>query len=145
MTESRFVYVTYIRAPAQKVWDALTDPEANKKFWGGYSQRSNWQVGADYAIVDGEGKAWDTGKVLACTPPTHLTVTWMHQHDAAMKAEGVSTATFDLETPAEGVTKLTVTHAIPVAESKLIGAVSTGWPGVLSSLKSLLETGQAIG
>jgi uncharacterized protein YndB with AHSA1/START domain len=144
MAESRFVYVIYIRAPAQKVWDALTDPEANRKFWG-YSQRSSWQEGGDYEIVDGEGKAWDTGKVLACTPPTHLQVTWLHQHDAAMKAEGVSTATFDLETPAEGVTKVTVTHTMPVADSKLIGAVSTGWPGIFSSLKSLLETGQAIG
>ena len=145
MTESRFVYVTYIRAPAQKVWDALTDPEANRKFWGGYSQRSSWQVGADYEIVDGEGKAWDTGKVLACTPPAHLKVTWLHQHDAAMKAEGVSTASFDLEPGQGGMTKLTVTHAIDVADSKLIGAVSTGWPMILSSLKSLLETGTALG
>jgi len=145
MAESRFVYVILIRAPAAKIFEALTDPAQNRLFWAGYHQRSTWEVGADYAVVGPEGEAWDTGKVLAFDPPRRLQVTWSHQHDAAMKAEGASTCTFDLEPMTEAVTKLTVTHAIPVADSKLIGAVSTGWPMLCSSLKSLLETGAAIG
>ena len=144
MAESRFLYLTYIRAPAQKVFDALIDPEQNRQFWSGYHQESSWKVGEDFAIVSGDGKAWDTGKVLAFDPPRHFSVTWNHQHDAAMKAEGESTCSFDLETLGE-MTKLTVTHVMPVAESKLIGAVSTGWPMIMSSLKSLLETGKALG
>ena len=144
MAESRFVYVTLIRAPAQKIWDHLTDPETNKKFWGGYSQQSNWRVGEDYAIVDGAGKAWDTGKVLAFDPPRRLSVSWLHLTDAAMMAEGHSTATFELEPASDTVTRLTVTHSIGVAPSKLIEAVSTGWPMILSSLKSLVETGKAL-
>ena len=57
MAESRFLYVTYIRAPAQKVCDALIDPEQNKLFWSGYHQQTSWKVGDDYAIVgtDGQG------------------------------------------------------------------------------------------
>jgi len=145
MAESRFLYLTYIRAPATKVWDALTDPELNRVFWSGYHQESSWQVGADFAIVGPEGKAWDTGKVLAFDPPRHFSVTWLHQHDAAMKAEGESTCSFDLEAMRDDLTKLTVTHVIGVADSKLIGAVSTGWPMIMSSLKSLLETGRALG
>ena len=145
MAESRFLYLTYIRAPAQKVWDALTDPAQNRLFWSGYHQESSWQVGADFAIVGAEGNAWDTGKVLAFDPPRHFRVTWNHQHDAAMKAEGESTCSFDLEALSDQLTKLTVTHTMPVAESKLIGAVSTGWPMIMSSLKSLLETGKALG
>jgi len=145
MAESRFLYLTYIRAPAQKVWDALTDPAQNKLFWSGYHQESSWQVGADFAIVGAEGKAWDTGKVLAFDPPRHFSGTWNHQHDAAMKAEGESTCSFDLEALSDELTKLTVTHTMPVSESKLIGAVSTGWPMIMSSLKSLLETGRALG
>jgi uncharacterized protein YndB with AHSA1/START domain len=145
MAESRFLYLTYIRAPAQKVWDALTDPAMNKQFWSGYHQESSWQVGADFAIVGPEGKAWDTGRVLAFDPPRHFSVTWLHQHDAAMKAEGESICSFDLEALGEELTKLAVTHAIGVADSKLIVAVSTGWPMILSSLKSLLETGKALG
>jgi len=141
---SRFVYVTYIRAPAQKIWDSLTDPEQNKLFWGGYHQESGWKVGDDYAIEGPDGKAWDTGKVLAADPPHHLSVSWLHLNDAQMKAEGHSTATFDIQPGVEGVTKLTLTHSIDVADSKLIGAVSTGWPMIFASLKSLLETGKAL-
>jgi len=145
MAESRFVYVTYIRAPAERIWHALTDPALNRKFWGGYHQRSSWAVGDDYAIQGPEGDAWDTGKVLESDPPRRLSVSWLHLKDAAMKAEGVSTASFDLEAMPDGVTKLTLTHTIGAAPSKFIEAVSGGWPMILSSLKSLLETGVAIG
>ena len=145
MAESRFLYVTYIRAPAQKVFDALTDPALNQQFWSGYHQESTWAVGADFAIVSADGAAWDTGKVLEFDPPKRIAVTWVHQHDEAMKAEGESTCSFDVEALSPELTKLTVTHAIPLEVSKLIGAVSGGWPMIMSSLKSLLETGRPLG
>ncbi len=145
MAESRFLYVTYIRAPAQTVWNALIDPAQNRQFWSGYHQQSSWEVGADFAIVGAEGNAWDTGKVLAFDPPRRFQVTWLHQHDAAMKAEGESTCSFDVESLSDALTKLTVTHVMPIAESKLIVAVGSGWPMILSSLKSLLETGKPLG
>jgi uncharacterized protein YndB with AHSA1/START domain len=144
MTESRFLYVTYIRAPAAKIFAALTDPEQNKRFWGGYSQQSSWEKGADYSIVGTDGRAWDTGKVLSIDPPRHVSVSWRHQMDEAMKAEGSSTASFDLEPMGEGLTKVTLTHSIGVSPSKFIEAVSTGWPMILASLKSLMETGEAL-
>ncbi|HTX47998.1 MAG TPA: SRPBCC domain-containing protein [Caulobacteraceae bacterium] len=144
MAESRFVYVTYIRAAPEKIWEHLTTPELNKLFWGGYAQRSGWKVGDDYAIAGPDGRVWDEGKVLAADPPRRLQVTWRHLNDPAMTDEGVSTCSFELEPSSEGVTKLTLTHAIEVSPSKLIGAVSQGWPSILSSLKSLLETGKAL-
>jgi uncharacterized protein YndB with AHSA1/START domain len=144
MAESLFVYVTYIRAPAEAVFAALTDPAQNRVFWNGYHQESTWAVGADFAIVGPEGNAWDTGKVLAFDAPRSFEVSWQHQHDEAMKAEGVSTCRFDVE-PVGPMTKLTVTHTSPVANSKLIEAVSGGWPMICSSLKSLLETGKPLG
>jgi uncharacterized protein YndB with AHSA1/START domain len=143
--ESRFVYVTYIRAPAETVWEHLTSPALNRLFWGGYHQHSNWQVGDDYQVLGPDGRAWDAGKVLAADRPRRLSVSWLHLNDAALKAEGHSTATFDLEPGGEGVTKLTLTHTMGVADSRLIAAVSVGWPSILSSLKSLLETGRALG
>ncbi len=144
MAESRFVYVTYIRATPQAIWDELIDPERNKLFWSGYHQQTSWKVGDDYEIVGPDGRAWDTGKVLANEPPKRLSVTWLHQHDEAMRAEGESTCTFELAPVSAEVTQLTVTHAIEVANSKLIGAVSNGWPSILASLKSLIETGRAL-
>ena len=145
MAESRFLCVTYIRAPAQKVFDALIDARLNEAFWSGYHQQSDWQVGGDYSIVSSDGKAWDTGKVLEFDAPKRICVTWLHQHDAAMKAEGESTCSFDVEALSPELTKLTVTHVMPVADSKLIGAVGTGWPMIMSSLKSLMETGKPLG
>jgi len=144
MTETRFLYVTYIRAPAAKIFAALTDPEQNKKFWGGYSQQSSWEQGGDYSIVGTDGRAWDTGKVLSIDPPRHVCVSWTHQIDEALKAEGASTASFDLEPMGEGLTKLTLTHSIDRSPSKFIEAVSGGWPMILASLKSLMETGEAL-
>jgi uncharacterized protein YndB with AHSA1/START domain len=144
MADSRFLYVTYIRATPERIFEALTDPERNRLFWHGYRQQSSWKKGADYAIVSGDGEAWDTGKVLACDPPKRLSVTWTHQKDAAMKAEGESVATFDIEPVNDRVTKLTITHTIGVSPSKFIEAVSTGWPSILANLKSLLETGSAL-
>jgi uncharacterized protein YndB with AHSA1/START domain len=144
MAESRFLYVTYIRATPERIFAALTDPAQNKLFWHGYRQQSSWKKGADYAIVAGDGEAWDTGKVVDFDPPKHIAVTWTHQKDAAMKAEGESLATFDIEPVNDGVTRLTVTHTIGVSPSRFIEAVSGGWPSILASLKSLLETGQAL-
>ena len=144
MAESRFLYVTYIRAPAEKVWEHLTSPELNKQFWSGFHQDSSWKVGDAYKITSPDGRVYDEGKVLACEPPKRLSVSWKHLVDEAMKAEGESTATFELEPAGEGVTKLTLTHSIPVSPSKLVAAVAGGWPSILSSLKSLLETGRAL-
>jgi hypothetical protein len=43
--------------------------------------------------------------------------------------------------PSGSAVKLTILHEIDRAESKLVTAVSGGWPLVVSNLKSLLETG----
>jgi len=144
MAESRFLYVTYIRATPERIWEHFTTPELNKLFWGGYHQRSDWKVGDDYAIAGPDGRVWDEGKVLASDPPRRLQVTWLHLADEAMKAEGESVCTIELEPTGEGVTRVTLTHASGHSPSKLIEAVSTGWPSILSSLKSLLETGSAL-
>ena len=144
MADSRFVYVTYIRATPQQVWDELTNPERNRLFWSGYHQETSWKVGDDYEVVGPDGRAWDVGKVLANEPLRRLEVSWHHQHDEAMRAEGESICAFELEAVSPEVTKLTVTHAIGRADSKLIGAVSNGWPSILASLKSLIETGRAL-
>jgi uncharacterized protein YndB with AHSA1/START domain len=144
MAESRFLYVTYIRATPEQIWRHLTTPELNKLFWGGYHQTSEWKVGGDYLIEGPDGRVWDRGKVVVAEPPKRLQVTWLHLNDETMKAEGESVCTFELEPAQEGVTKLTVTHAIDRSPSKLIAAVSTGWPSILASLKSLIETGKAL-
>jgi hypothetical protein len=72
-----------------------------------------------------------------------MVLTWRHELDAEMRDEGYSRLTYDLEQNGEAV-KLTLTHEIDQSDSKLIKAIATGWPPLLSSLKSLLETGESL-
>ncbi len=140
MSTERFVYVTYIRTTPEALWAALTEPEFTRRYWSGYWPDTSWEVGSPWRLTGPEGKVADLGEVLEFDPPRRLAVSWLHQLREELKAEGASRASFDLE-PHGDMVKLTVIHEIDKTGSKLIAAVSTGWPMILSSLKSLLETG----
>ncbi len=139
----RFVYVTYIRTTAEKLWKALTTPEFTRQYWFGMTSDSTFKKGAPWKLVGSDGSVWDAGKVVEAKRPRKLVLAWQHQMRPALHKEGVSRCTFELE-PEGGVVKLTVTHEIPGAKTKFIGAVSGGWPMVLSGLKTLLETNKAL-
>lgn len=143
MSGSKFVYVTYIRTTPEKLWAALIEPEFTRQYWAGTYQVSDWKVGSDWKIMIPDGRLGDSGKILEFDPPRRLKVTWRNEVKPDMKAEGHSTCTYDLE-PAGSAVKLTLTHEIDKAKSKLIEGVSQGWPHLLASLKSLLETGESL-
>lgn len=143
MSQSKFVYLTYIRTTPEKLWTALIEPEFTKQYWAGTYQVSDWKIGSDWKIMIPDGRIGDSGKVLEFDPPRRLVVTWRNEFMPDLKAEGYSTCTYQLE-PAGTAVKLTLTHEIPVANSKMIGGVSEGWPHLLASLKSLLETGESL-
>jgi uncharacterized protein YndB with AHSA1/START domain len=139
----KFVYVTYIRTTPDKLWEALTTPEFTKQYWFGCSQECDWKVGDEWKLMFGDGRVADTGEVLEIDPPRRLVLSWRNEFRPELKAEGYSRATFDIAFAGDMV-KLTVTHEIDKEGSKFIEAVSGGWPSILSSLKSLLETGKAL-
>ena len=140
MSGTTFVYVIYIRSSAEKVWDALTKPEFTRFYWAETTQRSEWRPGASWAAYAPDGRLWDKGEIVEADRPRRLVLTWQNQHFAEMKAEGFTRLTYELALEGD-VVRLTLTHAIEVENSKIIGATSQGWPMVLASLKSLLETG----
>ena len=142
MTE-RFVYTSYIRTTAAKLWTALTSSEFTKQYWFGVGFESTFEVGAPWKLVHEDGKVLDGGEVLESVPGKRLVVTWRNEFKPELRAEGFARCTFDLAEAGQQM-KLTVTHEIEVSPSKLINAVSGGWPAVISSLKSLLETGSAL-
>jgi uncharacterized protein YndB with AHSA1/START domain len=76
-------------------------------------------------------------------PPRRLVMKWRNEFRPELAAEGNARCTYEIE-GADGVVKLTVTHEIGVDNSKLIDAVSGGWPIILSNLKTLLETGKPL-
>lgn len=143
MSKSKFVYVTYIRTTPEKLWDALTKNEFIKLYWAGSQQRSEWRVGSSWEALDPKGNVWDHGEILEYDRPNKLVLTWKHTHFKEFEAEGFSRLTYQLE-PTKGAIKFTLTHEIDVENSKLIEGVSSGWPHILASLKSLLETGKAL-
>jgi len=143
MAESQFVYVTYIRTTPEKLWRALTEPEFTRQFWFDTAQKSEWMPGASWRIVMPDGRTADCGEVVEIEPHRRLVLKWRNEVFPEMTAEGYSRLTYDIEEQGETV-KLTVTHVMEKAGSKFIKAVSTGWPPILSSLKSLLETGESL-
>lgn len=144
MARSTFVYVTYIRTTPEKLWSALTtDVEFMKQYWFGYHCQSEWQPGASWKMLSSDGTVWDSGEILEAQPPRRLVIRWQHVKNPELKAEGDSRCTLELE-PTGSAVKLSITHTIEREPSKLIEAVSGGWPKIISNLKSLLETGAIV-
>lgn len=140
MARSTFVYVSYIRTTPEKLWSALTDAEFMKQYWFGTHCESRWTAGSPWKMVSAEGRISDSGEILEAMPPRRLVIRWQHENRPELKAEGDSRCTIELE-PTGSTVKLSITHTIEREPSKLIEAVSGGWPKIISNLKSLLENG----
>jgi uncharacterized protein YndB with AHSA1/START domain len=143
MANSRFVYVTYIRTTPKKLWQALMYPAFTRQYWCETHQESEWKPGAAWRIVKPDGKDADSGEVVEIEPERRLVLKWRNEFMPELRAEGYSRMTYELEPMGESV-KLTVIHEMDKPDSKFIGAVSNGWPHILASLKSLLETGESL-
>lgn len=141
--KTSFVYVTYIRSTPEEVFDAITKPEITRRYWG-HENVSDWAPGSAWQHVraNAERTVNIVGNVVEVTPPTRLVISWASPAQAADPA-AYSRVTFDVEAY-DDMVRLTVTHDELEAGSGMANGISKGWPIVLSSLKSLLETGQGI-
>jgi uncharacterized protein YndB with AHSA1/START domain len=142
MNKAKQVYVTYIRSTPEKVWDALTNPEMTRQYWG-HNNVSEWKPGAAWEHRRVSNSKVDiAGKVIETSAPKRLVISWADPaniHDP----DKVSRVTFDLENMVDLV-RLTVIHDELEPDSDMLRGINRGWPLVLSSLKSLLETGTPI-
>jgi uncharacterized protein YndB with AHSA1/START domain len=147
MSKPKFVYVTYIRTTPEKLWAALTDPQTIRKFWFGITAESDFKPGSSWCLKFQDGRLADSGEIIEATAPKRLVIRWRNEWKPEIKAEGWSRCTMDIEMgeyyPEFGgkAVKLVVTHELEGEGTRLMEAVSGGWPKVLSNLKSLLETG----
>ena len=137
----KFVYVIHIASTPDKVFKALTDAKTSARYWFGYEVTSEWKVGAEFALVK-DGRRWDTGKVLEYDPPRRLSYSFHPEHDG-LENERPSRVVFDLE-EINGQVKLIMTHDDFDDGSEVLPKIQMGWPSILSSLKSLLETGKEL-
>jgi uncharacterized protein YndB with AHSA1/START domain/DNA-binding transcriptional ArsR family regulator len=138
-----YVYTTYIRASAQQVWEALTDPDVTARFWG-HAQVSDWTVGSrvDHVRVDGSGISDAGGRVTEVDAPRRLAFTFDDPTAVDDPTFEPSLVTFDIESH-QDIVKLTVTHT-QLKDAQALEAISHGWPTVMSNLKTLLETGDVL-
>lgn len=142
MSKPEFAYTIYIKTTPEKLWHALTDTEFTRSYWFGCTLSSDWTVGSRMHM-DRYGKVVNECVVLESDPPRRLSYSWHSIFDEDMKTEKPSRVTFVLEPDGSSV-KLTVTHEDFAEGSKVLPDISGGWPLVLSSLKSILETGQPL-
>ena len=137
---SSFVYVTYIRSTPERVFAAITTPEMTKAYWGHENLSEDWQPGSAWSHVrtDAERSVNLVGKVVENAAPARLVLSWANASQAEDPA-ACSRVTFEIE-PYDDMVRLTVTHDDLEPGSGMDTGIRRGWPLVLSSLKSFLET-----
>jgi uncharacterized protein YndB with AHSA1/START domain len=138
-----FVYVTYIVSTPEKVFEAITKPDVARRYWG-HENISDWKPGSKWEHIRANDQRTVelVGKVIEISAPTRLVISWANASQAS-DPDSHSRVTFEIA-EYENMVRLTVTHDELEAGSKMMSGVSQGWPAVLSSLKSFLETGRGI-
>jgi len=137
-----FVYVTYIETTPERLWQALTSSEFSKRYWFNTELQSDFKVGSPFALVM-DGTTTDVGEILEADPPRRLSYTFRHVLNEEARKEPPTKVVFTLEKHGNLV-KLTLTHENFAVGSELLDGISKGWPAILASLKSLMETGNAL-
>jgi uncharacterized protein YndB with AHSA1/START domain len=138
------VYTIYIASTPEKVWEALTSAELSRRYFFGNAVDVDLRVGGAYIVRTPEGALHISGEVIECDPPRKLTFTFNVNWPELIEKLGPTLVTYEIE-PAGDAVRLIMTeaHDRPLDDDILSGG-RQGWPAILSSLKSVLETGEAL-
>jgi uncharacterized protein YndB with AHSA1/START domain len=140
---TKFTYTCYIASSPERVWEALTNAALTEKYWAGRDIVSNWKPGASVQMLKADGSVDWEGEIIAITPRRLLAYTFLAPRFEARSPGKPTRVTIEL-TQQDTAVRLTLTHEGFEPESKSFEGISEGWPAILSSLKSLVETGKAI-
>src|SRR5882757_10703132 len=138
------VYAIYIASTPEKVWEALTTAEFSRKYFSGNAVEVDLKVGGAFVVRTPDGSVHISGEVIECDPLRKLTVTFNVNWPALIEKLGPTLVTYEIEQAGDAV-KLTLlqSHDRTVSDDILSGG-RQGWPAILSSLKSVLETGNPL-
>ena len=138
------VYTIYIKSTPEKVWQALTSGEFSVKYFFGNSVEIDQTIGGAYIVRAPDGSQHISGEVIECERPRRLAVTFNVNWPALIEKLGPTLVLYEIEPVGDAVRlTLTASHDRPLGDDILSGG-GQGWPAILSSLKSLLETGEAL-
>ena len=153
------IHEIYIRASAQAIWDAITTPEWTAKYGYGGLVEYELRPGGKFKgratapmMAMGVPEVAIDGEVLEASPPRKLVQTYRFLFNDAMKSEGFTRLTWEIEPTQSGFCRLTVTHELEGAPimAKMVASPfnemgTGGWTWILSDMKSLLENGKSMG
>jgi uncharacterized protein YndB with AHSA1/START domain len=138
------VYQLYIKASQEQVWDAITNPAIVARFFHGAQIESTYEVGSKLrSFSPDRSQAWGDNTILQCDPPRRLVHTWRSLYDPEMAAEPDSRVAWEIEAQPGGFSKLTLIHD-RLDDSPKTAASVRGWSYILSNLKTVMETGEAL-
>lgn len=139
------VFVTYIRATPEMVWEGITSNEFRQQYFHGSRAETSWEVGSPFRSYGPEGQLWGDNEILQYDPPKVLCHTWRSLYDPGLAAEPDSRVTWTVEVDPNhpSVTKLTVVHD-QLERSPLTAESVRGWSFIVAGLKTVLETGRPL-
>jgi uncharacterized protein YndB with AHSA1/START domain len=138
------VYTIYIASTPEKVWQALTTAEFSRQYFSGLAVELEQKAGGAFVVRLPDGSVHISGEVIECASPRKLTITWNVNWPDLVEKLGPTLVTYEIEQAGDAV-RLTLTqaHDRPISDDILSGG-RAGWPAILSSLKSVLETGSSL-
>jgi uncharacterized protein YndB with AHSA1/START domain len=139
MSNEEHISVIYIKAPIDRVWEALTNAEFTRQYFHSTDIKSDWTTGSTVTFYNQDQSIAVEGTILEADKPNKLSYTWHVHYNPVAKAEEPSRVTYLLET-VEDATKLTLTHDRFPAESAVYPQINEGWIAIICNMKTLLET-----
>ena len=138
------VYTIYIAATPEKVWQALTSAEFSRKYFFGNAVDVDLRVGGAYIVRTPDGALHISGEVIECDPPRKLTVTFNVNWPALVEKLGPTLVTYEIEQAGDAVKLTLIQSQDRTISDDILSGGRQGWPAILSSLKSVLETGNPL-
>ena len=143
MDKPAHIYKTYIRATADAVWDAITNPEMTVQYFYGTQVDSTWEVGSPMNYNYPDGTPASDGHILSIDPPKRIEFMFHALWDEDLKAEGPVREVWALA-ELNGMVELTIELYDVAEDSKTFTEFASGFPYIIAGMKSLLETGEAL-
>ncbi len=144
MTKPLHVFQTFIRADIERVWEAIVDPEFTRRYFHAQRFEAVLEPGAPYRFVAPDGSDSVVGTIEEVDPPHRLVMTWRALYDVTMAEEPPGRVEWELASAGDGLTRVTTVHRDLGLSPATSASVGAGWPWVLGSLKSLVETGSGL-